>query len=416
MKDESEMISSLPDQYFEWQGRVITQLELSDRDGIFIDNSENYLHAKALESYTRAALWLFDYSDSYSYKIESKEMRFTDGRIIIECYVYIKTHSMANPSDVFCEKTNIKYTFSIIKTDNKYYIDKVTTTDLFYSISENEIADIVIMNGADLSDKTAVDDAVEQWLKLRADNAFKMQSNYPDIKIPDLEYEMDYEKLNNDLQTLNNVDNVIESEENGDSALSFKSQASVSTAYNSTSAASYADTYALNNNPLFATLTGDCANFVSQCVWAGYISWNGSMSSSTVQSYIANDYKMVTGQSSNNWYMGPNTGHPNWTGLNSFASFLTNTSKIYGPSGTIFNNNKSYTDLPIILLTPGKAIQMKISSTYDHSAFIYSSTGNTLANKLCAAHTSNQKTTVASFAVVYPYIRLLSFNTSVFAN
>ena len=196
-----------------------------------------------------------------------------------------------------------------------------------------------------------------------------------------------------------------------------KSQSSVSTSYNSSSAALYADTYALNNNSLFGTVSGaDCANFVSQCVWAGYISWHSSMPSSTVQSFIANDYKMVTGQDDNNWYMGPNTGHINWTGLNSFASFLTNTSKSYGPTGTIFNNNKSYTDLPIILITPGKAIQMKISSSYNHSAFIYSSTGNTLANKLCAAHSSNQKTTVASFAVVYPYIRLLSFNTSDFAS
>ena len=288
MKDESEMVSSLPDKYFEWQGRAVTQLDFSDRDDIFTDNSENYLHAKALESYTKAALWLLDYSDSYSYKIESKKTQVTDGRMIIECYVSIKTHSIANPPDIFCEKANIKYTFSIIKSDNKYYIDRVTTSDLFYSVSENEIADIVIMNGSDISDRTAVDDAVEQWLKLRADNALKMRSNYPDIKIPDIEYEFDYEKLNNALQTLNNVDNDIESEDKGDSTPSLRSQTSVSTAYNSTSAASYADTYALNNNPLFATLTADCDNFVSQCVWAGYISWNSSMSSSTVQSYIAN--------------------------------------------------------------------------------------------------------------------------------
>lgn len=142
------------------------------------------------------------------------------------------------------------------------------------------------------------------------------------------------------------------------------------------------------------------------------------MSASTVQTYIANDYKMaVTGLDSTNWYMGPNQGSTNWISLGSFASFITNTSKIYGPDGSIFNNHKLYSNLPVISVIPGTAIQMGTSiSSYQHSAFIYNSTGNTLANKLCAAHSTNQLTTVASFAAVYSYIRLLSFTTSDFAS
>lgn len=255
-----------------------------------------------------------------------------------------------------------------------------------------------------------VDEAVQKWLSPRAENAIKMRENYSEIQIPDLEYEFDISTLKHDLNLINSEKNAITETDETVLELPQYSIASVSTSYNANSAAAYAETYAINNNSLFATYSADCANFVSQCVWAGYIGWNSSMSSATIQNYIANDYKMVIGQGANNWYMGPNQGHSNWIGISSFTSLVTNTSKTYGPNATIFNNNKHYTDLPIILITPGKAIHMgTASSSYDHSAFIYASTGETLSNKLCAAHSSNLKTTVASFAVVYPYKDFLLF-------
>lgn len=55
-----------------------------------------------------------------------------------------------------------------------------------------------------------------------------------------------------------------------------------SAAYTPSSAVVYARAYALDRNPRFQNLTGDCANFVSQCLYFGNLDMNSTWKSQKV--------------------------------------------------------------------------------------------------------------------------------------
>ena len=77
--------------------------------------------------------------------------------------------------------------------------------------------------------------------------------------------------------------------------------------YNRDKAVEYAKKWALGRNPVFYDYTqigGDCTNFASQVLYAGY----GEM-----------NYKPVYGW----YYIDGNRKSPSWTGVNELYNFLT---------------------------------------------------------------------------------------------
>lgn len=131
--------------------------------------------------------------------------------------------------------------------------------------------------------------------------------------------------------------------------------------YNRQNVYNYAKKWAYGRNPKYYNydpVGGDCTNFTSQCIYAGYRQMN----------YNKN----------NGWYyINGNNKSPSWTGVEFLYNFLT-TNQGAGPQGeqTTINN-----------LEIGDVIQLSFNgSTFSHSLIVIQNGSNT-SNTLIAAHT-----------------------------
>lgn len=133
--------------------------------------------------------------------------------------------------------------------------------------------------------------------------------------------------------------------------------------YNRTKAADYAKKWALKRNPAYYNFNaqgGDCANFASQCIYAGA----GIM-----------NYRPLYGW----YYKNSNDRTPSWSGVNYLYNFLTS-NKNEGPYATQTN---------IINIQPGDIIQIAIYKDTFHHTMVVLQTGTVPAphNILIACHT-----------------------------
>lgn len=94
--------------------------------------------------------------------------------------------------------------------------------------------------------------------------------------------------------------------------------------YDRTAAVAYARRWALDRNPMFYDFTGiggDCANFVSQSIYAG----SGIMNFTPVMGW---------------YYRSPNDRTPSWTGVEYLHNFLVNNQSV-GPYGHIVSQDEA---------------------------------------------------------------------------
>jgi hypothetical protein len=131
--------------------------------------------------------------------------------------------------------------------------------------------------------------------------------------------------------------------------------------YNREKAVAYAHKWAFGRNPRYYNFTGlggDCANFASQCVYAGA----GVM-----------NYKPVLG-----WYYNSSSDRtPSWSGVKYLYEFLT-TNKGAGPRAEETDYSK---------LEPGDIVQIATwKEEYHHTLVVVKASGNSLDNILIAAH------------------------------
>jgi len=133
--------------------------------------------------------------------------------------------------------------------------------------------------------------------------------------------------------------------------------------YNRAKAVEYARRWALGRNPRYYNFTGnlggDCANFASQCIYAGV----GIM-----------NYKPLYGW----YYNSPNDRTPSWSGVKYLYNFLTGNKGI-GPYAT---------ETDIASIQPGDIIQLAIYLPEYHHTLVVLEAGETPApdNILIACH------------------------------
>ena len=131
--------------------------------------------------------------------------------------------------------------------------------------------------------------------------------------------------------------------------------------YNREKVYEYAKKWAYSRNPKYYnydTIGGDCTNFVSQCIFAGY----GQM-----------NYNKINGW----YYINGNDKSPSWTGVQFLYKFLT-INKGPGPHGK---------ECAIDDLNIGDIIQLSFDgNTYSHSLIVVQN-GTNIHNTLIAAHT-----------------------------
>lgn len=149
--------------------------------------------------------------------------------------------------------------------------------------------------------------------------------------------------------------------------------------YNVSSAVAYAKDYALDKSGKFFIYysNNDCTNFVSQCLWAGYIGY-------TSGSNLTSKVTAGTGMLNPEWYATSSGAADNWANVDYLWSYITK-SKIAGPIATGYNN---YTGSNSGLVTGVVASDIKVGdilqfrqgtttpNDYTHSVFVYEKDAN----------------------------------------
>lgn len=135
--------------------------------------------------------------------------------------------------------------------------------------------------------------------------------------------------------------------------------------YNREKAVAYAKKWALGRNPAFydySGIGGDCTNFASQVLYAGY----GEM-----------NFKPVFGW----YYIDGNRKSPSWTGVNELYSFVTS-NRGPGPKAV---------EVDIDGIEPGDLVQLDFSGDgrFDHTPVIIDVGEYTPETVLLAAHTND---------------------------
>ncbi len=135
--------------------------------------------------------------------------------------------------------------------------------------------------------------------------------------------------------------------------------------YDREKAVGYARTWALSRNPEFydySKIGGDCTNFASQVLYAGY----GTM-----------NYRPVYGW----YYINPNEKSPAWTGVNELYNFLIR-NRGPGPRAV---------EVPITGIEPGDIVQLDFNGDgmFDHTPVILETGEYTPETVLLAAHSKD---------------------------
>ena len=135
--------------------------------------------------------------------------------------------------------------------------------------------------------------------------------------------------------------------------------------YDRNKAIEYAHEWAFKRNPAyfdFSNLGGDCTNFASQVLFAGYNEMN---------------YRPVLGW----YYNSPNDRTPSWTGVNELYNFLINNRSL-GPKAV---------ETDIYSIEPGDLIQLDFNGDgkFDHTPVVVDTGEFTPDTILLAAHTND---------------------------
>jgi len=165
--------------------------------------------------------------------------------------------------------------------------------------------------------------------------------------------------------------------------------------YNPNEAVKYALVYAqkAKDDRIFYTISTDCTNFVSQCIWAGYV---GYTDEATARTKMNNKLGMVYTE----WHAGSGGGSHHWENVNNLWSYLANPNKQLGPMGTTYNDCKVYTNFPVSSIKVGDVLQVTngsggnvTSDNYHHSVIVTSKPSNATRydDVLISSHTTDRK-------------------------
>lgn len=162
--------------------------------------------------------------------------------------------------------------------------------------------------------------------------------------------------------------------------------------YKATSAVNYAQAFAkaAQSSRVFCTWTdADCTNFVSQCIWAGYV---GYTSASDSRTKMNNRSGMIYPD----WFAGASNASAsdyakNWVAVDELWAYITNNSKTAGPKAVGYNNGKVYTGVAAKDINVGDILQFSKGSATDylHSVVVTRKNANTYNDILVSYHSTD---------------------------
>lgn len=195
--------------------------------------------------------------------------------------------------------------------------------------------------------------------------------------------------------------------------------------YNPRNATAYARAYALysrvpQESRLFFYSSGnDCANFVSQCVWAGYGGWIEGMERQTVEANRERIKKHIR-MAPFVWYGSTNfSGSVKWCRVVEFCSYVL-AEKDFGPKASLIAEGDWGSISPGII-REGDVLQFVVQSyipgQYGHSVYV-TKEGRSWDDILICCHSFDRlDEPLSSFSMFpdqYPRLRVIRFSGAKF--
>ena len=331
---DEQCIKSVVEAYLDSYFKSFITLRQEDTNNIVEENNDTLLYKK-MHEWQLAANKMFDTGyKNYELSIDYKNLSIRNSVANIDILLHVD-YQYKNAGDIESGLYNIPYTFILQQKGDSWIITKI---DSSFDEFEYFKADVDKKIKAHMSKKKAIDEVANE--KIRNISLLAEQMKTSSINRQEVESE-----------------NVIIQ--------------SGSYSYSASNGASYATRFAeapISNRFFYTVSGGDCTNFVSQCVWAGYGGYV-STNDTTTKNNIANKVRMVP----NVWHGGTGGGMTNWENVTSFWNYAIS-SKSVGPKGTGSNNNGKATNLTYGTIVKGNALQVRYGSSgsYGHSVYVSS--------------------------------------------
>jgi len=392
--------------------KLLTEQFEANKTGTLIDTSDILANTPGTTLYKQYLYWYSgkctatqEYWTDYRYALDFDHI--DDGMVIFNADLsYGRTCSKYNS-----EAYGYEYRIRLTEENGKFLISDIDTEEMNFYGFKNLIA-----GGAESGIALMSDDIAP----VSTDTLDAMIADYADMKETMSSMVIDSADI---------VDMDAEHEAYMEAMLSgsIAEPAATSYSYDRERGRRYADLYYTESgrNTCFYNFDGkggDCTNWVSQCVWAGYGGWTDGDSVATMKANIKARKRMQPSTNATNWYGHENGAGYNWSNVSGFWNLVTS-NPTTGPNGTGCYDNElwSTSGMKSTEVVTGQVLQVKDgeSGSYAHSAFVTGGTNDSFENIKITQHSPFSRIMLDEFIGHWGgssscYMRQLKFSSANF--
>jgi hypothetical protein len=335
-------------------------LSYSKLDGNIMANNDDTQLDETFHKISLAQKKLVNNSISnYQYQINYQKSSVNGDEASVELSLNLYFHYQKAPSDLDSAICGVNYSFVLKNNESNWVITQIDSDLEEFETFKNQVQEAMEQDTT-LSKAAAiqkVDKTVTNEIELMRNNSIYLKGEARSSEI--------------------SPDGGSESTESSNISKSIYISCRKYT-YNPSCAVAYAAKYynaETTRDSLFYILDYDCTNFVSQCVWAGYVGFDAD-SIDTFKNYIAKKNGMLY----NEWYAGTGGGANSWENAAALFEYMVN-SKAAGPNATTdfsdYNAKHHYRTISAASINVGDVIQLWYRTRYSHSIIITRKTNNT---------------------------------------
>lgn len=351
----------------------------ANKTGEHIDTSDILANMPGTELYRQYLYW-------YSGKCNAAQEYWTDYDYSLD-FAFIDGDSIVFKADLSYGRTcskyhseahGFEYRIQLIQQDNKFLISDIDTEEInFFNF------------------KIRLSPGVEDVAVLTSDSISTVSENTLDAMIAG------YAEMKNAMTSMviDSAD-IVDMEEEHETYLEAVDAGTIaepiatSFSYDRERGRRYADLYYTKGglNSCFKDFGGeggDCTNWVSQCVWAGYGGWADGDSVATMTQNINDRKRMQSSSNLANWFGHKIGAGDAWANVSDFWDLVTSNPSI-GPKGTGHYDEKKWSTsgMKSTEIVTGQVLQVRKgnSGKYEHSVFVSGGTNDSFANIKITQH------------------------------
>ncbi|TWH60694.1 putative amidase-like protein [Desulfitobacterium sp. LBE] len=389
-----EAVKSVISQYFDNYFKSYQTLELIDSDDLVVENENTLLYKKMHEIFVEGNKLVGLSYTTYKVDLDYQEIAYAKDAVNVSLLMNC-AYTYSTTPDADSSMSNIGYRFKLVQQNDGYKITSIESDFSEFDPFKESVEEK--LTSSRISKAEATHQTAEEWAHNIRDAA---------------------QYISGKLQA---------SEENPPASIEPASEVTPMATYsfNRMLARNWAHRFAESSESerfFYTASGGDCTNFASQCIWAGYGGYVEGNDTQT-KNNIRNRVRMVN----NVWQAGAigGGGTPNWETAKHLWNYVTaNTGN--GPRATGTNNNQPYYNLSPSTIYYGNALQVRRGSSgdYGHSVFVtYSLDSSTTEYNqvLVSQHTPNLYNRnlwelIQTWGGNNCYLRKMSFNSASFSS